>query len=360
MKKVLIIESSVKMEGLYFLNLKAYLNLEPITKKNAQFALSEINESISLIVMRERIGEELTAKKVIHYLNNNKLSIPLIIIGSNHIEKENLIQLQSSTELRPLLKAASLLLKITPQDMLKEVVPEYYPIPINYFKELKIAATNIYSNLDGFELEIKKDENIDNISNLIALGNSILYILKNDRLKFINSLTKEIVSNVSIEEVTEGDRVVTGSAQLFELADKLEALGITRETIELTDAQLNNIMTTVKRVTKINQLLKTLRKNKTSYLFKHVQLLTYVSVHLVEKMGIVNKRQNIEKMAFCSLFHDIILSKDKYALISTEEELNMEDLTRDERVLVKNHANLAADLIKDIPNLPPDVETIIR
>jgi hypothetical protein len=372
MRKVLVIESNSKMEGLYFLNLTLYLNISPTMKQTAQFSYKVLDEEddIKLIVTRERVGEEDTAQNILNYLEKNDRTIPVIIIGS--VEKKELAEkvqyIKSGVELKPLLTTVASVLNITPAAMMRVKVPPFYPIPINYFFSLLTTNCDVYKidfNEDGEEehvLAFKAGSDIQDVKvkELISIGSSDLFVTDTDRLRFINHLTDETVQNISHKELTEGDRVLAGKAALESLSSLVTDVGINPQTISMAKASMKNLVMNSKESPKLGRLLKSLMSNKAGYLFQHTQVLTFVAIHIVQNMGWGNVKQNEEKMAFLALFHDIALKKDEYAQIRDKDDLTKSKLSKEEKELIKNHANLAASLVNKHPECPPDAETIIR
>ena len=89
----------------------------------------------------------------------------------------------------------------------------------------------------------------------------------------------------------------------LQFSKKLAHIGVTPETIELANQNMANIRKNVKSHPKLSQLMERLLQNKTSYLFKHTQILTYVSLHIIQNIDWGTPEQE-EKIAFISFFHE--------------------------------------------------------
>ena len=100
-------------------------------------------------------------------------------------------------------------------------------------------------------------------------------------------------------------------------------------------------------------------KNKSSYLFKHVQLTTFFCFHAIDKQEWGTKDQK-NKIAFMAFFHDITLQRDELAEIETERELEQADLTNDDKEKVLTHALDSANIIRDFPKAPIGADTLIK
>src|SRR5690606_13376992 len=99
--------------------------------------------------------------------------------------------------------------------------------------------------------------------------------------------------------------------------------------------------------------------NKSGYLFKHTQILTYVCLHIIKNIDWGSPEQE-EKICFISLFHDIVLENDEMAQIHSTQELRSAKLNTQERMLVERHAQMSAELVAKFPHSPMGADQIIR
>ncbi|MBF0314506.1 MAG: hypothetical protein HQK50_13290 [Oligoflexia bacterium] len=371
MSKVLVIESNAKLESIYTLNLRVFLDLEPVTKRAAQFAVKmlETESDISLVITRAKIAEEDTAMMIFNSLSKKQKKIPMIVVGNvtDLTLKQSSIVLKGGVDLKTLIRRCAQAINITAQIMASKEVPKYFTIPANYFLELTT------SNCDVFREDVNdKGEKIypkvlaagevfdaEKVKILISSGVVDFFVMRDKRLEFVNQVTNEMISKLTDKEIEEGDRVLVGKISMEVLSGKIGEIGITHETVALAKNAMNTIVTSVVETPDIKKLMKNLLDNKAGYLFQHTQILTYVVLHLVKNIDWGSKEHE-EKLAFAAFFHDIVLREDAWARISSKEELVKANLDRTTAELVSNHARNAADLIQAYPNAPSGVELVVR
>jgi response regulator RpfG family c-di-GMP phosphodiesterase len=122
---------------------------------------------------------------------------------------------------------------------------------------------------------------------------------------------------------------------------------------------IKSMANNVVKTKKIGDLIKRLKTNKVSYLFKHVQLTTFFGFHILQKIDWGTKEQ-VEKLAFTAFFHDIVLTNDKQASIHSNEDLRQAKFNPKEKELVNKHAQIAAGFINQMPSAPMGVDQIVR
>jgi len=362
------VEPNPQIESLYMLNLSTWLGLEIVGKKRAEFAINYINEGkeVKLIIVRNTIGKEASANTLIDFVQQNQLNIPIIVIGnSSHPLKDgHQAHIKNSLELKPLIQACAKTLQITAQEMSQKVVPDFFPIPILYFKEIKRSVCPVYSQDFETEEYIQRCEaNVDFdptfISQLIEEGVSHLYIKKRERLQFVSNVTAELMNELNEEEVSSEENLSITSQAVKLLGSKLTTIGVTEETIELANKNLARLKKTTAAHPKLAKLLENMINNKSGYLFKHTQILTYVCLHIIKNIDWGSPEQE-EKICFISLFHDIVLENDEMAQIHSTQELRSAKLNTQERMLVERHAQMSAELVAKFPHSPMGADQIIR
>ncbi len=368
MSLTLLVESNAKIESFYMLNLSTWLGLETVTEKKADFALKYIETTgskIQLIIARAHIEKEHSAKRIIDFLKSKNLNIPVIVIGPGEEVPGAFAHVPNSLQLKILIKSAALALNITPKDMMNKVVPDYFPIPITYFQSLKRSVCPVYSrdleNVQKFQLRIERLKEFDamTISLMIKEGVDYLYVNKLDRLDFVNNVTAELMALLAKEEVSEDEFLSAGEKTLELLSKKLMTIGITEETIHLAKKSIEDMKHNVKINPNLSRLIARLLSNKTSYLYKHTQLLTYVCLHMVENIDWGTPEQE-EKISFIAFFHDIALETDEQGKIKSLNELKASEITSEEKQLVEKHAQIAAEFVSKFPHAPMGADQIIR
>lgn len=350
------------------LNLSTWLGLNVIAKKRTEFAIKLIEEDpskIKLIIVRAVIDKEEAAKIMVEFLQKRGLNIPIVEIGPGKEVPGCFAHVPNSLQLKSLIQGCARALNITAKDMAQKVVPEYFPIPIQYFKVINRSVCPIYSrDIDDpnkYEMRIEKladfDENV--INGLIQEGVAELFIKKLDRLDFVNNVTSELMNQLESSALSVDEEMTATDKGMELLSKKLLSIGLNEETIKLSRKNMEVMKRNVKTNPKLSKLLDRLLSNKTSYLFKHTQILTYVGLHIIRNIDWGNEDQE-EKICFISFFHDIVLENDEQGQIKTTLELKKSGLETAHKALVEKHAQMSAEFVSKFPHAPMGADQIIR
>ena len=368
MSLTLLVENNPRIESFYMLNLSTWLGLELVTKKKAEFAIKLLetdSQNIGLIIVRATIEKEASAKTLIDYVKRRGLNIPVIVIGPGKEVEGSYAHVPNSLQLKILIQSSARALNITAKDMSSKVVPEEFPIPITYFKVIRRSVCSVYSqDIDDpkkYHLRIKALQEFDEamISTMIEEGVDYLYVNKLDRLAFVNNVTSELMSLLETSEMSPDEEISASDKSMELLSKKLLTIGVNEETITLARKNIDVMKKNAKSYPKLAKLLDRLLSNKSSYLFKHTQILTYVGLHIIKNIDWGNAEQE-EKISFIAFFHDIALETDAQAQIKSNLELKKAEFSIQERQLVEKHAMLSAEFVSKFPHAPMGADQIIR
>ena len=368
MSLTLLVENNPRIESFYMLNLATWLGLDILGKKKAEFAIKLLESNaadINLIIVRAVIEKEESAQLMIDYVKKKALKIPIVVIGPGKEIPGSFAHVPNSLQLKILIQSAAKALNITAKDMSTKVVPDYFPIPINYFKVIKRSVCPVYSqdidNSKQYHLRIEKLSNFDEstINALIEEGVTHLFINKLDRLDFVNNVTAELMNLLESSELSPDEEISAADKSVELLSRKLLTIGVNEETIKLAKKNMEVMRRNAKSNPKLAKLLERLLSNKTSYLFKHTQVLTYICLHIIKHIDWGNAEQE-DKISFIAFFHDIVLETDEQAMIKSNLELKKANFSVAEKQLVERHAQMSAEFVSKYPHSPMGADQIIR
>jgi len=357
----LIVEKSPELQIFYSLNYKVWVGSQVLLCASAQEAIKILNEKpINLVVSKLKIENSPCSELIFNEIKSKSLPTKFINIGLKKLNDE-VINLPSALDIAPLMKASAKLLNVTAQDMVQIAVPEYFGIDIEYFKHIPRAVTNVYKK-NGESYELALEELKDYPKELIEKMESDhekLYVEKNERLKIVTNITRELAIKIPGASLNKDEEITVNEMSQNLVADKLKQFGITKETVELSKKNIKNMVESCRRFPTLGNMVQRLLRNRSSYLYKHSQLLMYICSHLMDHIDWGNEDQKA-KINFVCFFHDIALSTDEQAMIYTTQELNNSSLTDKEKNLVDRHAQIAAELIQKYPHAPMGADVIIR
>lgn len=372
MSQALVISDNEIINDVYTLNLQVYTATNVTVKKNLDEAIKllELSPNYDLIVALTKIGQDDVGKKLGEFLKKNKVEIPLILVGegSTALKQQDVVLIKGLFDLPQLIKAVAKFLEITAQDMMKLPVPAFYPIPLSMFKNQKKLICDVYFRINKqdekeYIMVWEKASSVDDkFNSYLKEGVKNLYIPADFRLKFINSTTQGILANLNDPNATAGEKV-QAVEQAFELtADQLfNNEEVSLEMAEISKSCVAAISSVIKDAPKLKGLLASLLANKSSFIYLHSVMTTYVGTHIVRNVS-WGGESHVDKVSFVLFFHDIYLVPiyNKYPHLKYEDELLREsELTDQEKNLVLKHARLAGEMVKDLPRAPLGADTII-
>ena len=371
-----LITNDSKKEKLYSMNLKMYVGLETIAKETVERAIPLIQNmpSIDLIICKEKIAGENSSQLIIEYCRDHSIRTPLMFIG----EDKKLLNfgslIKEDADLKSFVWMASRSIGVTAKEMFKEQVPEYISIPLRYFYPMSSSIC------DAYRIEIAENEN-ENVQNektykkiiwadsdyskseiqaLSDEGVTHLFVKSQDRLKFTNNLSFNLINKLENANLTVPERLDSNAEIMGIVNDQIKELGISPETVQMANACISSMLKVAKDMPKLGLLMQSLLSRKDSYAYTHCQLITYISFHIIERMEWGNAEQQ-EKLSFVAFFHDITLFRDEQIMIMSDSELeNASDLSEKEKKAVHKHAYTASVMVQKYANCPIGADTIIR
>lgn len=368
MSLTLLVENNPRIESFYVLNLATWLGLEILAKKKAEFAIKHLEtraDQINLIIVRSIIEKEQSARSIIEFVKEKDLKIPVIVIGPAQDLPPCFSHIPNSLQLKPLIQAAARALNITAKDMSNKIVPDFFPIPILYFNVIKRSVCPVFAqDIDDhnkYHLQVDKLVEFDEklVKGMVEQGITHLYIDKLDRLDFVNNVTSELITLLENGDLSPDEEISASENNMELLSKKLLTIGVNEETIKLAKKNIDDMRRNTKSNPKMAKLLERLLSNKTSYLFKHTQILTYICLHIIKHIDWGNAEQE-DKISFIAFFHDIVLETDEQAMIKSNMELKKANFSAAERQLVERHAQLSAEFVSKYPHAPMGADQIIR
>jgi HD-GYP domain-containing protein (c-di-GMP phosphodiesterase class II) len=262
--------------------------------------------------------------------------------------------LPNGLDLRGVIKGAASALAITAQQMVDKKVEDDFPVPARYFEWINHPVCNVLSK-DGKVL----CSAMEKLDSSLWKNDDCLYVSKVDRLKIVNQITAELIGRLEDKELNPDESVQAGASSYELLSHKLVSLGLNEETIAQAQKNMMSLRRQVKAYPKLGALLQRMLSNQAGYLYRHTQIVTYISLHIVRNIDWGTPEQE-DKIAFIAFFHDIALEVDSQAKIHTKEELRTSKMPTREKTLVDKHAQVAAELVHKYPHAPMGADQIIR
>jgi HD-GYP domain-containing protein (c-di-GMP phosphodiesterase class II) len=355
----LLVENNPKIIEIYHLNLTTYVGLELVVATTRAEAVQLIGQQpFKLIIARAKMGKDDIAVPVAERIKECELTTPLFVIGHGIYPALVHGVLPGSLDLKGVVKGSAQALGITAQQMVEKKVEDYFEFPARLIEWINYPVVNVYTRDDLGLLDLVFPANKE-IDRTLLKNLQTLCVDKLDRLQIVNQITAELVVRLEDKDLNPDEQIQAGASNHELISKKLMSIGINEETIAMAKKSMNALVGNVKKYPKLGSLLQRMLANKAGYLYRHTQIVTYVSLHIVRNIDWGTPEQE-DKISFICFFHDIALENDKQAQIKSKDELRRAEFDTREKNLVEKHAQLAAELVHKYPHAPMGADQIIR
>ena len=371
MSTLLLISDNEVLNSLYAVNLKIYTDSELVCFDNIDQSIDHINDpenEINAVICVDRMGREDTA--LIAYnslLESGLFDIPFYVVGNKGELTEDMDILEDPFDIKNVIGTLAKRLGITAKDMVRKKVPDYYPMPIRMFFSLQHMPCDVYILKDDHFNQIYEDQDpvFPKIKSYLDQKVTTLYVHSSMRFKFVTEVTTALKRSVEkltkkspreekLEVVQQG--IETVAERLFQDTE------VTQEVLDLSSKCMKVMMNVIETVPSLKELIKDLTSNKAGFLYSHSIIAGYVANHILDNIEWGGESHK-EKLKFVLFFHDMHLTTvyKNHSDLEYEESLVFDErLSEEEKEVVISHAAQAAESIKNYPQLPLGVDSIIR
>lgn len=359
MNKILLVESNNLLKSMYKLNFEMYLGITAVTCVDSAIdAISYLSENkVDLILSKNSIKTEDTSNIMESYLAEKVIETPLVIIGKRDMFSFGAYFVESSIDIKKLLKIMSSILSISAKDMARKKVDLFIKFSKEMLNDIYWINIDLYNT--NQEIIIKKDSLITPIVVATNVTEDFVFVNKADRLRLADHYTNEIIGKLKTDDFPTKEQALLGELLCDELSIRVSKFGITPSTIEYSKKALKNIESLSLKTSSLKLIVTDLLEQKGSYRYSHMVISSFISIHILRQMEWCNPEQE-NKMMFAAFFQNIYLNEDKLVKINSNEELRNANLNEMEKNLVHNHANKSAELVSQIGKIPLGVDSIIR
>lgn len=368
--KILLLESHPKKGIILQLNINVYIDGETLLATNFEKLCEKIEkeEDAELVIIREKIKGKDVLKQLTTFLGRKKKKLPVIVLGDLAHPQDDVYFVEKEDEVRRVLQKTAQILGVTPEQMANIETDEYYAIPSSYFTFIVYFPCDVYANADNKSLLFTAGSAIDR-EKLRGLINQhdVFYVESHLRLKFVNSLTNQIMSLVKklhSSSQTLDEKMDTLNKTVEYVADQFRHQEMDSEVIDLAKSSIESMCKVADEVEDIKRLMDKLLDRQYRYQYIHAQVLTFVCLHVIKVMDWWqdDMRQNL---SFAAFFHDMTLFTDKEVKYTPDgrNENHLEEqkhLNEEEKDRIKHHALNASQLLKKIKGVTEEATQIVR
>ncbi|MFG1501124.1 HD domain-containing protein [Halobacteriovorax sp. XZX-3] len=371
--RVLIISDENILSSVYAANLSAYVGLKVIvakTKSEIQNYLGR-RDYVNLIVCANFLEDfPNISDEILNLISSVKLKSNIIMF--NNLTEQNstvaippsVIYIPNRYDIKSIVRSSAKLMNVTAKDMVALDVGDFYPLPLDLLKLTDQAFCDIYlrkeqKDEDEFELVYSKDDKINEKD--ISAEDDQVYVKSEKRLQCINFLTMQLIMHLKTTATPE-EKLKAVEVSLESLASVLLSDEANLEEVsKVSQTCIKIIKEVIEESSELEKLLAYLLANKSSYLYTHSILATYVSQFILKQVSWGNSAQE-EKMACAFFFHDIYLApvyKEHPDAFEVEDLAYKLDVSEQNLNYILMHAKLAAEQVSKLKKLPNGVDQII-
>ncbi len=371
MSQIVIIENNETLRSLIEMIMMKCLGLNVVSQNNADEAMAflETDFNNELIICRDNIGGEKSTLLIIEFLKNNKLNVPLIVLGEVVSDYPNLfcLNLFDDSSWKEIVYKAGAILNIEINLKQNLQTQSFTPVGINYF--LNIGDSCIHSDI---YIRVKKGDEYHFIKRFHAgeqliqkdiekyksSGLKFFYISKDQFKDFVDQSTIDLALKLGDKKKSGKDRNKLNSDSYNLTAERIQCLGIDEISVQLVEASVLSMKESLGEKNALNAFLESLQSNKNSYGFAHSYLSCLILHQIAHNFYWFTFRVK-EKITLITYFHDISLPEELVGYNSADEVMSSQ-LVQSDRDLINNHAMLAANIVGAFEFVPEEVSSIIR
>ncbi len=243
-----------------------------------------------------------------------------------------------------------------------EPAPKFVPISISHILKTGYTDYDFFIKLSHqkyIKVLIKGEPFIaEDAERFFKKSLASLYISQKDAEEFLKQLEKYL--ELKFRNHNDKTSDISFPSEAIESVEMLaKGLGWTPDCLELAKKTLNFAIKAIAQEQDLMRLLKQKSSLASSHYSRHVSMLAIFSSAFCQKIGWTSESTQM-KLAMAALLHDLDVDDDIYNDIDMWNDLARNDKDKKDKVLkYRNHPIEAANIIKKMKSLPPDVDNIV-
>lgn len=299
---------------------------------------------------------------LINWMKEQKLEVPFIICSSTPEEKlkveypEAYGFIQKPKVREPLVEMVG--------DILagQKSLLSYIPISVSLLLKIGKIECDLYMKLSyaKYVKVLREGETFINVDAERFYQKQIhhLYVTAPDAERFIEEFEKNLEMVLASQAITP-DESRTLALESLEVVERMAfCLGWTPQVMESAKKSIGLAIRTISEEPKLLKLMNQKFKSGSAY-SRHVSLIAMVSCCLSQQLGWTSESSQM-KLAIAALLHDIAVDDEVYLNVHHWNSCARNYKLKDPDTLqYRNHPVEAVTMLRNLKNLPPDIDHII-
>jgi len=361
---ILICDPRIDFQNIYCLNLLVFINAKLVVIPDFKQLMVELEKTdpdgVFLSISEDT--KKLDPMMRLRSLTKDKKKKPIMIVqGIKESAYEEIIAFSREVEVKELVQTFAKKFGITSQFMATLKTDEHYPLPAKYILPGWQAIYPVFiKDEQGNLVTLLKEKEFFTKELLDKIKTQNIYVRSDLRLEFVNMFTKGLGDLLSSKTLSDDVRVEQTDLAFNMISQSFATVGLPETSMVLAKKSIESMETLIDSVKTLKGLYDLLTKNKASYRFKHSILSCHLGLFILQKQPWANKN-HLGQWTYLCYFHDLSLTTDQQAKVQEENEYaTSQSFTPDEKLLIKNHAQMAAKILSQIKELPMGLDVLVK
>lgn len=361
-EQILLVDYRANITKTLKLDLLKYFDLSAVVRETQKDAMAilEILPQIQIILVLAENPKEKTLEHIEKHLLNHNKNLEIISYLENETA-EHIIQKLGDHIGKP----------IEHSRYLKDHSYEgYRDVPLHFLKNIDESPVDLFIQIgSGSEARfLKRINKLDTFTtNMITdfhqQGIHALFVQNQDFDLFMTCLSNAFVEKLTSNGASIAKVIDAQFASYNYITTYSATLNFDKNVVEVVESTVESYLKILSEQKSIAHLIQQVVGKKSSINFQGFYLTCLLSHHILK---VLNKLQEtrMQKLIMAALFCDYGIEKTEAYLVSSNTQLislsDQGELTSSEIEHIRSHAKKNADLLKDYPELPLSVLSMIR
>lgn len=361
-EQILLVDYRANITKTLKLDLLKYFDLSAVVRESQKDALAilEILPQIKILLVLAENAKEKTLESIQKHLLSQNKNLEIVSYLENETA-EAIIQKLGDHIGKP----------VEHSRYLKDHSHEgYRDVPLHFLKNIDESPVDLYIQIgSGAESRfLKRINKLDTFSsNMIPdfhqQGIHCLFVQSQDFDLFMTSLSNSFVEKLTASNATVSNIIDAQFASYNFINTYSSTLNFDKNVVEVVESTIESYLKVLSEQKSIAHLIQQVVGKKSSISFQGFYLTCLLSNHVLK---VQNKLQEtrMQKLIMAALFCDYGIEKPEAYLVSSNTQLlslsDQDLLTSTDIEHIRSHAKKNADLLKDYPELPLSVLSMIR
>lgn len=243
-----------------------------------------------------------------------------------------------------------------------DLYKDYLKIKIVYLENVPSSPADLYIKV-GLHKYIKvinkEDEGLKEISDhYLEKGIKYFYLKKDDHKKIMEKMAKDLTKR--LKNFDSDPKIVVKCIlnSVDNIHQSLIGVGLVGDHNQLVQETVQAILHEIKTVDAVWSYVQD-KLTGQNYLANHSMAIAFISCSISTKIPELNNEMTRKAFVLAALFHDAYLDEGRLLYMSNIQIINDKNLTSREKRELASHSSEACDLLRTIPNVPPNADDII-